>query len=106
MAHTALVKFAFVALSFAASTAQAARIPGHSPNTSSDSLVRQAGLGKRALGKAWSGASYLSAAGTTGVSAMQLSVVDDDHVLIYDKAEENPLQINGHPYVQSPTCRS
>lgn len=87
-------------------TTSAASIGSRSVNVSFDELERaglgkraEPALGKRSLGKAWSGTSTLSAAGTTGVSAMQVSVVDDDHVVIYDKAENNPLQINGHPYV-------
>ncbi|GAA6060306.1 hypothetical protein JCM10212_002947 [Sporobolomyces blumeae] len=51
---------------------------------------------KRALGKGWTGVSKLTRAGMTGVGAMQVSVVDDDHILIYDKAEDNPLKLNGH----------
>jgi hypothetical protein len=33
----------------------------------------------------------------SGVAAMQISVVDNDHIVIFDKAENNPLQVNGHP---------
>ncbi|GAA5952686.1 hypothetical protein JCM21900_000403 [Sporobolomyces salmonicolor] len=51
---------------------------------------------KRALGKAWTGTTTLKNGGATGVGAMQASVVDDDHILIYDKAENNALQIDGH----------
>ncbi|KAM0751527.1 hypothetical protein T439DRAFT_342652 [Meredithblackwellia eburnea MCA 4105] len=36
-------------------------------------------------------------AGSTGVSAMQLTVINDDELLILDKAENNRLQINDHP---------
>ncbi|KZO95807.1 copper radical oxidase [Calocera viscosa TUFC12733] len=35
--------------------------------------------------------------GTTGVSAMQLSVISDTEVIIFDKVEHNPLTVNGHP---------
>ncbi|KAG1855474.1 putative copper radical oxidase [Suillus tomentosus] len=35
--------------------------------------------------------------GVTGVSAMQLTVISDTHVLIIDKVEHNPLSIGGHP---------
>lgn len=35
--------------------------------------------------------------GTTGVAAMQLSVVSDHEVIIVDKVEHNPLTVNGHP---------
>ncbi|GAA5891761.1 hypothetical protein JCM5296_001854 [Sporobolomyces johnsonii] len=51
---------------------------------------------KRALGKAWTGTTTVKNGGVTGVGAMQASVVDDDHILIYDKAENNALQIKGH----------
>ncbi|GAA5826301.1 hypothetical protein JCM5353_003783 [Sporobolomyces roseus] len=53
-------------------------------------------LKKRALGKGWNGITSLKKAGLSGVAAMQVSVVDDDHILIYDKAEDNKLQIHGH----------
>ena len=39
----------------------------------------------------------LAQTGTTGVSAMQMAVVDDTHVVIIDKVEHNPLTVNGHP---------
>ncbi|EFP83743.1 uncharacterized protein PGTG_09456 [Puccinia graminis f. sp. tritici CRL 75-36-700-3] len=35
--------------------------------------------------------------GKTGVSAQQISVVGEKYVLIIDKVEHNPLQINGRP---------
>ncbi|KAJ8518560.1 hypothetical protein ONZ45_g4378 [Pleurotus djamor] len=35
--------------------------------------------------------------GTTGVSAMQLTVVSETKALIFDKIEHNPLMIDGHP---------
>ncbi|BGP37435.1 hypothetical protein JCM10449v2_001341 [Rhodotorula kratochvilovae] len=47
---------------------------------------------KRALGKMWSGKSTFAAAGSTGVGAMQITLVDDDHILIYDKAENDALK--------------
>ncbi|KPV77092.1 uncharacterized protein RHOBADRAFT_49404 [Rhodotorula graminis WP1] len=50
------------------------------------------GLDKRTVGKAWSGKSKFASAGSTGVAAMQVTVVDDDHILIYDKAENNALK--------------
>ncbi|KAL0064903.1 hypothetical protein AAF712_008156 [Marasmius tenuissimus] len=34
--------------------------------------------------------------GTTGVSAQQLAVVSETTVIIFDKVENNPLQVNGH----------
>ncbi|GAA5854744.1 hypothetical protein JCM9279_007012 [Rhodotorula babjevae] len=49
-------------------------------------------LSKRTIGKAWSGKSKFASAGSTGVAAMQVTVVDDDHILIYDKAENNQLK--------------
>ncbi|KAH7889565.1 copper radical oxidase [Phlebopus sp. FC_14] len=35
--------------------------------------------------------------GTTGVSAMQLTVISPTHALVIDKVEHNPLSIEGHP---------
>ncbi|GAA5973363.1 hypothetical protein JCM11641_003093 [Rhodosporidiobolus odoratus] len=49
-------------------------------------------IGKRALGRAWTGTSTISRAGNTGVGAMQATLVDDDHIVIYDKAENNALK--------------
>lgn len=46
---------------------------------------------KRALGKGWTGSTTLARAGVSGVAAMQMSVISDDEVLIYDKAENNAL---------------
>ncbi|GAA6006170.1 hypothetical protein JCM10207_000549 [Rhodosporidiobolus poonsookiae] len=42
--------------------------------------------------KAWDGASKFMNKGVTGVSAMQATLVDDDHIVIYDKAENNALK--------------
>lgn len=39
----------------------------------------------------------LTQRGTTGVSAMQLSIISPSHALIIDKVEHNPLDIDGHP---------
>ncbi|ESK83982.1 copper radical oxidase [Moniliophthora roreri MCA 2997] len=39
----------------------------------------------------------LSQKGSTGVGAMQLTVLSSDHALIIDKVEHNPLVIDGHP---------
>jgi hypothetical protein len=39
----------------------------------------------------WAGTSSYQQIGTSGVSAMQLSVVDDRYVILFDKAERNPL---------------
>lgn len=50
-----------------------------------------------AIAAGWSGKASFKAAGTSGVSAMQLAVVDDNTVLIFDKQENNPLQIGGKP---------
>ncbi|GAA5998014.1 uncharacterized protein JCM10292_002262 [Rhodotorula paludigena] len=47
---------------------------------------------KRALGKAMTGASTMVTAGQTGVAAMQVTLVDDNHIVIYDKAEDNALK--------------
>ncbi|GAA6047733.1 hypothetical protein JCM3770_001750 [Rhodotorula araucariae] len=53
---------------------------------------------KRALGKMWSGTSKFTGAGSTGVAAMQMALVDNDHILLLDKAENNPLKDSaGHP---------
>ncbi|BGO88893.1 hypothetical protein NBRC10512_000525 [Rhodotorula toruloides] len=50
---------------------------------------------KRALSKVWSGKSTWAQAGVSGVAAMQarsfITLVDNDHIVIYDKAETNPL---------------
>lgn len=54
-------------------------------------------LHKRALGAGWTGSSTISRGANTGVSAQQISVVDNDHIIIFDKAENNPLQVNGKP---------
>ena len=39
----------------------------------------------------------LTQKGTTGVHAMQLSIISATHALIIDKVEHNPLIIDGHP---------
>ena len=39
----------------------------------------------------WKGTSVYKQIGKSGVAAMQLSVVDDRYVIIFDKAEHNPL---------------
>lgn len=45
----------------------------------------------RSTSSAWSGTSTYEQIGTSGVAAMQMSVVDDQYVIIIDKAEHNPL---------------
>ncbi|KAH9952088.1 copper radical oxidase [Amylocystis lapponica] len=35
--------------------------------------------------------------GSTGVNAMQLSIISETHAIIVDKVEHNPLTISGHP---------
>jgi hypothetical protein len=35
--------------------------------------------------------------GDSGVSAQMLFLADPDHVIFMDKAENNPLSVNGHP---------
>lgn len=40
---------------------------------------------------AWNGTSAYAQLGTSGVGAMQMSVVDDRYVIIFDRAEHNPL---------------
>lgn len=52
---------------------------------------------RASLGPAWTGTATLVKAGVSGVAAMQVSVVDNDHILIFDKSERNPLQVDGHP---------
>lgn len=53
---------------------------------------------KRAWGKAWKGYSTIARAGWSGVSAMQCTLVDDDNIVVYDKAENNALKAkNGKP---------
>jgi hypothetical protein len=39
----------------------------------------------------------LTQKGTTGVHAMQLSIISATHALIIDKVEHNPLTVDGHP---------
>jgi hypothetical protein len=46
------------------------------------------------VASAWDGDSVYEQLGTSGVAAMQLSVVTDRYVIIYDKAEHNPLKTN------------
>ncbi len=46
---------------------------------------------------AWQGESSFALAGHSGVSAMQLAVVDDSTILILDKRESNPLSVSGEP---------
>lgn len=45
---------------------------------------------------AYSGTWRLTQPGTTGVAAMQVAVSDNDQILIIDRVEGNPLQVNGH----------
>ncbi|GAA5864750.1 hypothetical protein JCM3774_006060 [Rhodotorula dairenensis] len=47
---------------------------------------------KRDWGKAWKGYSTIDRAGWSGVSAMQCTLVDDDNIVIYDKAQNNALK--------------
>ena len=55
-------------------------------------------LAPRAAQDPWDGTSVYKRIGTSGVSAMQMSVVDDRYVIIFDKAEHNPLQTSdGNP---------
>ncbi|GAA6041298.1 hypothetical protein JCM8097_001325 [Rhodosporidiobolus ruineniae] len=44
------------------------------------------------LSKAWTGTTTIVEAGTTGVGAMQVTLVDDENIVIYDKAENNALK--------------
>lgn len=62
-------------------------VPGISPilNSRSDVLVSRS--------QGWS----LFQKGSTGVAAMQISIVSNTHAIIIDKVEHNPLAISGHP---------
>jgi hypothetical protein len=40
---------------------------------------------------AWNGTSAYQQIGTSGVAVMQMSVIDDQYVIFFDKAEHNPL---------------
>lgn len=62
------------------------------PRNNKDSLARLVPKATRAL-SGWT----LTQKGTTGVHAMQLSIISATHALIIDKVEHNPLTINGHP---------
>ncbi|KIM48799.1 copper radical oxidase [Hebeloma cylindrosporum] len=57
-----------------------------------DSLAQVVPKSARAL-SGWT----LTQKGTTGVHAMQLSIISATHALIIDKVEHNPLTIDGHP---------
>lgn len=50
-----------------------------------------------AIPPAWNGGSWFAVQGTSGVSGMQLVVTGEDEVLIIDRIQNNPLQIDGHP---------
>lgn len=50
------------------------------------------GLLQPALATAWNGTSAYQQIGTSGVAAMQMSVVDNQFVILFDKAEHNPLK--------------
>jgi len=57
----------------------------HGKRTSGGASLAHSGLGKRALGKAWSGKSKFASAGSTGVAAMQvrpaLPLLPHEHAL-------------------------
>lgn len=42
-------------------------------------------------------AAQVAIVGTSGVSAMQMAVIDESHVVIFDNAEANALNLNGNP---------
>lgn len=42
------------------------------------------------------GQTLLTQSGKVGVSAMQISVIDDSQMIIIDKMENNPLKVNGN----------
>jgi len=54
-------------------------------------LDNQSSIFPRATQNPWQGTSVYKQIGTSGVSAMQMAVVDDKFVIIFDKAEHNPL---------------
>lgn len=62
------------------------------PRNNKDSLAHLVPNATRAL-SGWT----LTQKGTTGVHAMQLSIISATHALIIDKVEHNPLTIDGHP---------
>jgi len=43
------------------------------------------------IATAWDGTSAYQQIGTSGVAVMQMSVIDDQYVIFFDKAEHNPL---------------
>jgi hypothetical protein len=55
-------------------------------------LDNRSSIFPRATQNPWQGTSVYKKVGTSGVSAMQMAVVDDKHVIIFDKAEHNPLK--------------
>ncbi|KAK4056265.1 hypothetical protein OIO90_002708 [Microbotryomycetes sp. JL221] len=73
-------------------------------------------IGKRALGKAWTYTSTkLYGAGNQIIAvtiSRQIAVVGDNEVIIFDKSEQNPLQVNGHAawgaiyYISSASLRA
>ncbi|EPQ57993.1 copper radical oxidase [Gloeophyllum trabeum ATCC 11539] len=72
-------------------------IRGHSASSihslpTSDSR-KAADLAEATTADAWS----LEQKGSTGVHAMQLSIISPTHAIIVDKVEHNPLTVSGHP---------
>lgn len=65
-------------------------LPRHAALLSAVTLALTASLGM-AQGK------HSKTIGDSGVSAQMLFLADPDHVVFMDKAENNPLSINGHP---------
>jgi hypothetical protein len=55
------------------------------------SVARRDALLPRATPNPWAGTSVYKQIGTSGVSAMQMSVTDDQYVILFDKAEHNSL---------------
>lgn len=49
------------------------------------------------IDSAYTGTWTLKQTGSTGVAAMQIAVVDNDQIIVLDRVENNPLQIQGHP---------
>ena len=63
---------------------------GDQPNATGPNNVFER-INKFAVASAWDGPTEYQQLGTSGVAAMQLSVVTDRYVIIFDRAEQNPL---------------
>ncbi|EGG12803.1 uncharacterized protein MELLADRAFT_23250, partial [Melampsora larici-populina 98AG31] len=79
--------FAFVTTD---TTSHQSKDSGDLTNLLSEPKLRKA---RRATSDQWT----LAQKGTTGVAAMQLSIISDTEAIIIDKVEHNPLITDGHP---------